>query len=139
MKKSYMLILEVNLDEADEVKAIQVARSHFRRAGPASAPVDWNRIAGKWRKVTAEEWIPDSDIAIMELIDANDLLDEAGIEVTSVSCGEVKPQKARLRHRGDSKVEPTVAVERPSLKQRPFVNSPPSRRRCRMVYRTTKN
>jgi hypothetical protein len=40
--------------------------------------VDWNRKGGKWKRITAEEFIPDAEIAIMELIDANDLLDEAG-------------------------------------------------------------
>jgi hypothetical protein len=139
MKKSYRLVLEINLDDADEANAILLARSHFRRTGPASAPVNWNRIAGKWRKITAEDWIPDAEKAIMELIDANDLLDEAGIEVTSVSCGEIKPEKTRVRDRTDSKAEHPVRIERPSLKQRPFVEAPGSHRNGRMVHRTTKN
>lgn len=99
MKKTYRLVLEVSLNEADEQNAVRVARSHFRRTGPASTPVNWNRIGGKWRRMTAEEWIPDAQKAIIELIDANDLLDEAGIELTSVLCGEVKPERRGLRDR----------------------------------------
>jgi len=48
------------------------------------------------------EFIPDAVTAIMELIDANDLLDEAGIEVTSVSCAVGRPEDptehAKLTH-----------------------------------------
>ena len=139
MRKCYRLVLEINLDEAGEVNAIRVARSHFRRTEPASTPVNWNRIAGKWRKITAEEWMPDAEIAIMELIDANDLLDEAGIEVTSVSCGEVKPEKTRVRNRADYKAAHPVRIERPSLKERTFGKAPDSHRHGRMVHRSTKD
>jgi len=130
MKKSYRLILEVDLDQADEQNAVMVARRHFRRAGPAGTPVNWNRIGGKWRRVSAREWIPNAEIAIMELIDANGLLDEAGIEVTTVSCGQVKPKKTRFGHRADSKEEYPVRMERPSLKQRAFVKAADSSRQC---------
>jgi len=134
MKKNYRLILEVNLDEADEKNVIRMARSHFRRTGPASAPVNWNRIGGKWRRVSAKEWIPDAEIAIMVLIDANDLLDEAGIEVTSVSCGEIRPGKTHFRHRIDSKGKHPVRLERPSLKHNPSVKAADSPGRHSRVH-----
>jgi len=105
MKKSYRLILEVDLDEAEEQNAVRVARRHFRQTGPATTPANWSRIAGRWRRISAREWIPEAEIAIMELVDANDLLDEAGIEVTSVSCAEVKRVKTRVLNRAGSKAE----------------------------------
>jgi hypothetical protein len=109
-----MLILEVDLDEADEGKAVRVARKHFRRTGPASRPVNWNRIGGKWRRVSAEEWIPDAEIAIMELIDANDLLDEAGI---GVKCVSLKGQASEntLSSRGRFKGKASRSRGAPSL------------------------
>lgn len=102
MKKKYTLVLEVDLEEADEQNAIQVARSHYRQAGPGTTPVNWNARIWKWRRITAEEFIPDVEVAIMELIDANALLDDAGIEVTSVSCGKVKSRITRLSVRRES-------------------------------------
>jgi hypothetical protein len=139
MKKSYRLILEVALDEADEQNAVRVARRHFRRKGPASTPVNWNRIGGKWRRVFAKEWIPDAEIAIMELIDANDLLEEAGIEVTSVSCGKVKPAKTPFRNRADSKGKHPVRMERPSLKLHPSAKAADSPRRCPVVHQVVED
>jgi hypothetical protein len=118
MRKKYRLELEIGLDESDVQRAIQIARSHFRRTGPASTPVNWNRINGKWRRITAEEFIPDGEIAIMELIDANDLLDAAGIEVTSVSCVEVRPEKTILDVSSDSKLKHPISGEATMLRRR---------------------
>jgi len=119
MKKGYRLVLEVNLDKADEQNAVSVARRHFRRTGPASTPVKWGRMGGKWRRISANEWIPDAKLAIMELVDANDLLDEAGIEVTSVSCEEVKPAKTILRQSSDSELKGPIRREAPALRRSP--------------------
>jgi len=132
MKKSYRFILEVDLDEAEEQNAVRVARRHFRRTGPASTPVNWNRVAGKWRRISAREWIQEAEIAIMELVDANDLLEEAGIEVTSVSCVEVKRVKTRVPNRAGSKVEHPGRLGQPSLKLPPSVKAPDLRRNGRM-------
>jgi hypothetical protein len=86
MRKRYKLEVEVALDDAEEHQAIQVAREHYRDAGAAEAPVDDR--AKRWRKIPAKESVPDAAAAIMELIDANHLLEKAGIEVVGVSCGE---------------------------------------------------
>jgi len=102
MKKTYRLVLEVDLEEADEENAIQLARSHYRQSGTGITPVNWSRMGGKWRRIAAEEFIPDTEVAIMELIDASDLLDEAGIEVASVSCVQVKLGKTFLRDCSDT-------------------------------------
>jgi len=122
MRKKYRLELEIGLDESDVQMAIQIARSHFRKTGPASTPVNWNRINGKWRRITAEEFIPDGEIEIMELIEANDLLDAAGIEVTSVSCVEVRPEKTILEESSDSK-KPLAPVIRKRFDRSAFADA----------------
>jgi hypothetical protein len=139
MRKTYRLELEVGLDESDVQRAIQIARSHFRKAGPASTPVNWNRINGKWRRITAEEFIPDGEIAIMELIDTNDLLDAAGIEVTSVSCVEVRPEKTILDESSNSELKHPIRGEATMLRQSPCVNAQDSTGHSPRTHRTTKN
>jgi hypothetical protein len=139
MKKSYRLILEVDLDEAEEPNAVRVARRHFRRTGPASTPVNWNRIAGKWRRITAREWIPEAEIAIMELVDANDLLDAAGIEVTSISCVEVRPEKTVLGKPLNSELKRPIRGEATMLRPSPCVKAQDSIGPSPRTHRTTKN
>jgi hypothetical protein len=60
----------------------------------------------------------------MEIIDTNDLLDAAGIEVTSVSCVEVK-------HR--------IRREATALRRGPCVKAQDSIGRSPRTHRTTKN
>jgi len=94
MKRTIKLEIEVTLDESVQQRAIQVApRKHYREVGNATAPLDDK--GDRWREIPAEEFIPDAEAAIMELIGANDLLDMAGIEVTAVSGPE--PQREELR------------------------------------------
>jgi hypothetical protein len=91
MRKTIKLEVEVTLDEAAEQQATHVAREHYREVGPARVPLDDK--ADRWREVPAEEFIPDAETAILELIQANDLLDKAGVEVTAVSCPESHRQE----------------------------------------------
>jgi hypothetical protein len=93
MRKVYKLELEVTLEEAEEQKVIQAARDHFLARGGARAPVD---SAGEtWRDIPAEEALPDVVGAIMELAGDDAELEEAGIEVVSLSCGESKSKDLR--------------------------------------------
>jgi len=92
MKRTIKLEVEVTLDESAEHRAIQVARKHYREVGRATAPLDDK--GDRWREIPAEEFIPDAEAAIMELIGANDLLEKAGVEVTAVSGPE--PQGEEL-------------------------------------------
>ncbi len=71
MRKTYRLVLEVGLEQCDEQKAIQIARGHYRKAGPGRTPVDWNRMGGKWRRITAEECAVLNPAAEDELIEHN--------------------------------------------------------------------
>ncbi len=88
MKRTYKLELEVALDEADEQKIIAAARDHYHATGHAQAPVGAD--GQTWRNISAEEAIPDAVEAIMELIGGDATLEEAGIEVVSISCNEPK-------------------------------------------------
>jgi len=139
MKKSYRLVLEVDLDEAEEPNAVRVARRHFRGTGPASTPVNWNCIAGKWRRISAREWIPEAEIAIMELVDANDLLDAAGVEVTSISCVEVRPEKTVLGKPSNSELKPPIRGAATMLRPSPCVKAQDSVGPSPRTHRTAKN
>jgi hypothetical protein len=88
MKKTYKLELEVALDEADEQKIIAAARLHFHSTGHAEAPV--GQDGQTWREVSAEEAVPDTVEAIIELICGDAILEDAGVELVSVSCNEAK-------------------------------------------------
>jgi hypothetical protein len=91
MKKTIKLEVEVTLDKSVEQRAIQVAREHYREVGQARAPLDDKGDC--WREVPAEEFIPDAGTAMMELIGANDLLDNLGAEVTAVSSLELQREE----------------------------------------------
>jgi hypothetical protein len=95
MAKTIKLEVEVTLDETAEQAAIRVAREHYCLVGKATKPLDDN--GERWREIPAEEFIPDAVAAIMELIGANDLLEEAGVEVTAVSTSEPSPGELRRK------------------------------------------
>jgi len=97
MRKTITLEVEVTVDESVEQRAIQVARDHFGKVGGSRIPLD-HKVERR-REVSPEEFIPDTVSAMMELVAANDLLEEAGVEVTGVSVreggrGETEPQVA---------------------------------------------
>ncbi len=95
MGKTIKLEVEVTMDERAEQHAIQLARKHYREVGQATAPLDDK--GDRWREVPAEEFIPDAETAIMELIGANDLLEKAGVEVTAVSGPEPQVEELHLQ------------------------------------------
>src|SRR6516225_2914757 len=97
MRKTITLEVEVTVDESVEQRAIQVAREYYSKLGGSRVPLDDK--GERWREVPPEEFIPDTVSALMELIGANDLLEEADVEVTAVSAreggrGETQPQVA---------------------------------------------
>jgi hypothetical protein len=95
MKKTIKLEVEVTLDESAKQRAIQVARAHYSEMGQATAPLDDK--PDHWREVPPEEFIPDAEAAVMELIGANDLLEKAGVEVTAVSGPDPQLRLEELR------------------------------------------
>jgi hypothetical protein len=85
MAKTIKIEVEASLDETGEQVAIRVARERYGLVGKATEPLDDN---GGRREIPAEEFIPDVVAAIMDLIGSNDLLEQAGVEVTAVSVRE---------------------------------------------------
>src|SRR5262245_33934077 len=84
MRKRVKFEVAVALNGSVEHRVIQIAREHYGEVGQATIPLD---DKGKhWREVPAEEFIPDAETAIMELIGTNDLLKKAGVEVAAVTC-----------------------------------------------------
>ena len=91
MRKTITLEVEVTFSESEEQRVIQAAREHYNEVGQARVPLDDE--GERWREVPAEEFIPDAETAILELIQANDLLDKAGVEVTAALCLEPHRQE----------------------------------------------
>jgi hypothetical protein len=106
MRKTIRCEIEVTLDEGAEQGAIEVARKHYCEAGQATAPLDDKGDC--WREIPAEEFIPDVQAAIMELIGTNDLLEKAGAEVTAVSG--LEPQREELRRKQTREAAPQDAA-----------------------------
>ena len=92
MRKTYTLEIKVVLDESDELKAIRVAREHYRATGGAQTPVD--NSLGIWSEIPAEESISDVPDAIIELIQGQALCEQAGIELISMTVGENEPTES---------------------------------------------
>jgi hypothetical protein len=113
MSKTIKVEVEVTFDESVEQRLIQIAREHYCEVGKATAPLDDK--GDRWREIPAEEFIPDAVAAIIELIGANDLLEEAGVEVTAVSVRE--PWRERSRPQEDSKAVPPAAEQQGGLSQ----------------------
>jgi hypothetical protein len=118
MRKTITLEVEVTLDESVEENVIQVARKHYGEEAQARVPLDDKGEC--WREVTAEEFIPDAVSAIMELIAANDLLEEAGVEMTAVLARQGGREEWQLPVAGKAEVQ-----EAPSLTSRPGEGSEP--------------
>jgi len=92
MRKTIKLEVEVTLDESLEERVIAAARKHLDGLGQTAVPEDESE---NLEKVPAEELIPDAAAAIMELIGANDLLEEVGVELTAVSSCEAPKEEFR--------------------------------------------
>jgi len=92
MSKTIKVEVEVTFDESVEQQLIQVAREHYCEVGKATAPLDDK--GDRWREISAEEFIPNAEAAVMELIGANELVERAGAEVTAVSG--LEPQREEL-------------------------------------------
>jgi hypothetical protein len=65
-----------------------------------------NTNVRRLRAIPAEEFVPDTREAIMELADANDWFRKAGIEVVGVSCGEPVGNEAGQKERIRAQTQP---------------------------------
>ncbi len=88
MKNVYRVEIEVEVEDMDVQRAISVARCHYLEAGGAEEPIDGQ--SSHCRRIPAEEFVPNAVCAIVELINANTLLERAGIDVVEVSCHEAE-------------------------------------------------
>jgi hypothetical protein len=107
MRKKIKLEIEVTLDESIEERVIAVARKHFDELGQAAVPKDESENR---EEVSADEFIPDAAAAIMELIGANGLLEELGVELTSVSSRQTHEEEFRPLEACETEIQ-----EAPSL------------------------
>ncbi len=96
MKKTYKVELEITLDEVMESQAIEVAREYYRQAWGAHEPLGQSHR--RLKEIPAEEFVSDARDAIMELADANEWFEKAGVEVVGVSCGEPEGDQAGQEH-----------------------------------------
>src|SRR6266852_1165650 len=88
MPLKFRLEFDVVLDEAAKAKAIELARNRYTRSGGASGLDDREPT----RIPSAEEFIEGIEQALMELLEHNPLLLEAGVEVERLGCeSEVAP------------------------------------------------
>ena len=78
--------------------------------GQATVPL--NDKGDRWRDVPAEEFIPDAEAAIMELIGANDVLETAGVEVTAVSGREPRLEELRTQESCEAGLQDAARVKR---------------------------
>jgi hypothetical protein len=85
MRKTIQLEVEVTMDESLEQRVIAAARQRFDELRRAAAP---NHERENLERVAGEEVIPNVTAAMMELIGANDLLEELGVEFSTVSGHE---------------------------------------------------
>jgi hypothetical protein len=90
MTKKVKIEIEITMTEEAEHRVIQIARKHYCVPGKTRTPV--GKCHG-FRRFPPEEFIPNAASALIELIGSNELLADAGVEVTAVS-GCYLPQKA---------------------------------------------
>ena len=107
MKKKIKLEVEVAMDESIEERVIAVARKRFEEQGQAAVPKDESENR---EKVPADEFIPDAAAAIMELIGANDLLEEVGVELTVVSSRETPQEEFCTREMCETEIQEAATV-----------------------------
>ena len=96
MKKFYRLEVEVSLDDADEQKAIRVARDHYQAIGGAQECSE-DDDDDELREVPAEEFIAEPIDAIMMLLHGDPLCGEAGIEVGCLTCSESELRESCMK------------------------------------------
>jgi len=86
----YMLQMEVLVDDASEEHLIQAARRLYSDRGGAQAS------SGKsMRNMSAEEFVDGIQNALLELVEGNRELRDAGAEVRAVRCSVGEPADAR--------------------------------------------
>jgi hypothetical protein len=107
MLLKFRLEMDVMIDQDAETALIELARQHYESEGGVTVP----GRRGRPTRVPAEKFIEGTDQALLELLEHQSLLREAGIEVERMSCRPIEslPETARTG------VELSNASGRPEL------------------------
>lgn len=110
MLLKFRLEMDVIIDEGSETAVIELARQHYRRDGGVTVPGRHGRPS----RVKAEKFIDGVDQALLELLERNPLLPEAGIQIERLSCRPMEslPDTARTGvGLSDVSVQPDLSAE----------------------------
>lgn len=91
ISKQFKVELEVMI--RDERGVIEAARKMYAEGAGAIEPVDDN--SEEERLIPPEEYIDDIEAALIELVGASPLLEQAGIEVTEMSAERIQAAKGK--------------------------------------------
>ena len=112
MTKKVKFEIELTMTEGAEQRVIEIARKRYSESGKTRTPVGGSR---GYRKAPPEKFIPNAVSALMEMIGSNELIEDAGVEVTSVSVCDL-PQKALSRR----EAEEAKVAEHTSVRTQPL-------------------
>ena len=110
MLLKFRLEMDVIIDENSETAVIELARQHYRREGEVTA----RGRHGRPNRVKAEKFIDGVDQALLELLERNPLLPEAGVQIERLSCRPMEslPDTARTGvGLSDASVQPDLSAE----------------------------
>jgi len=110
MLLKFRLEMDVIIDEGSETAVIELARQHYRRDGGVTVP----GRHGRPNRVKAEKFIDGVDQALLELLERNPLLPEAGVQIERLSCRPMEslPDTARTGvGLSDASVQPDLSAE----------------------------
>jgi len=89
MYNKYELQLEILVSERSEERVIQIARRVYSERGGATEGSGQSAC-----QISAEEFIDGVQDALIELLEGNSRLQDAGIEIHSIKCSSGEPIRA---------------------------------------------
>jgi hypothetical protein len=110
MLLKFRLEMDVIIDEDSETAVIELARQHYRREGGVTVP----GRHGRPNRVKAEKFIDGIDQALLELLEHNPLLPEAGVEIERLWCRPMESLPDITRTGvglSDASVQPDLSAE----------------------------
>ena len=101
-KTEYTIEIAVSLDHNAELSLIELAGKVYRRRGTASLP---NR---KLKSIRCNEFINGPETALIELVEANPLFEDAGVRLIMVGCGPSSVASAGRSQPGERSTFPEI-------------------------------
>jgi hypothetical protein len=92
MTAKYRIEIELSLDESAAARAMELARDVCRQRGGARTLEN-----GVEREMSADEFIEDTEQALLELVEGN-LLQLPGIVIGHENCGQLLPEVEASRY-----------------------------------------